>query len=154
VSDQLKDFAPTYCDYYDRSHQFHITFDALLVGHDAGVTALSWRPSLPRVLLSTSTDSSAILWSATTVGGDSDNPTQLWTNHQRFGDVGGQRLGGFVGGFWVDADQICAWTWNGGFRRWGVVSDQWQEMQAVTGHSSPVHGLDWEPAGRYLISAR
>jgi len=140
--------------HYVRIHHFHITFDALLIGHDAGVTGVAWGPSLPRVLLTTSTDSSAILWSISTLGRYSDESTQLWTIHRRFGDVGGQRLGGFVGGLWVHRDQFCAWTWNGGLRRWHFLDDQWQEMSAITGHSSPVCGIDWEPAGRYLISAR
>lgn len=134
------------------SHQFHITFDALLVGHDAGVTSVSWKPSTPQVLLSTSTDSSAILWSPTTLR-NSEQSTQLWTNHQRFGDVGGQRLGGFVSGCWLNPTQIVACAWNGGARRWGCIDGQWDELQAITGHSSAVHGIDWEPAGRYLISA-
>lgn len=136
------------------TYQFHITFDALLIGHDAGVTSVSWKPSTPRILLSTSTDSSAILWSPTTLGQGSSHSNQLWTNHQRFGDVGGQRLGGFVGGFWLNAEQIITCAWNGGSRRWGMINGQWSELQAVTGHASAVHGIDWEPFGRYLVSAR
>jgi elongator complex protein 2 len=125
-----------------------------LIGHDAGVTAVAWNPnsSYP-VLLSTSVDSSAILWSPTTVLGAQNQSTQLWTNHQRFGDVGGQRLGGFVGGRWINHDQVFTWGWNGGFRRWGK-TENWEEMQAITGHAGPVQSVDWEPEGGYLVSAR
>ncbi|CCA67278.1 related to ELP2-29 kDa subunit of elongator and elongating RNA polymerase II holoenzyme [Serendipita indica DSM 11827] len=132
----------------ERAYNFHITLDALLIGHDAGVTDVTWMPSPnSRILLSTSVDSSVILWSS------SDSTSQIWTNRYRFGDVGGQRLGGFVGGLWVDANQAVAFGWNGSFRRWNYVNDQWHEVQAVTGHSAPVHGIDWEPSGRYFISA-
>ncbi|KAG8806214.1 hypothetical protein FRC17_005125, partial [Serendipita sp. 399] len=60
---------------------------------------------------------------------------------------------GFVGALWVNEREVIAWGWNGGTRRWGFADDQWSELQAVTGHSSPVHGVNWEPFGRYLISA-
>jgi hypothetical protein len=98
----------------DTIQKYSITFDALLVGHESGVTSLSWRPGGPTatspVLLSTSTDSSLILWSPF---------DSLWVNRNRFGDIGGQRLGGFVGGLWnTNGEEILAWGWNGGWRRW------------------------------------
>src|SRR6266568_3783079 len=83
------------------SQQFSVTFDALLVGHEAGVTSLCWRVSIhpTPTLLSTSTDSSLILWSPSSVINPSnEESSSIWINRQRFGDVGGQRLGGFVGG--------------------------------------------------------
>jgi elongator complex protein 2 len=132
-----------------------VTFDSLLIGHDAGVTGVAWNldPSAP-ILLSTATDASVILWSLSTVGSSSGEKIQLWTNHHRFGDVGGQRLGGFVGGFWVKPGHLCAWGWNGGLRQWRTQTSDWQEKRSITGHSAPVHGIDWEPQGRYLASAR
>jgi elongator complex protein 2 len=138
-----------------------ITFDALLIGHDAGITSLAWVPatedgeSLDTTLLSTSTDSSVILWGQTTITAH-DKTTSLWTNHQRFGDVGGQRLGGFVGGLWgKNGSEVLAWGWSGGWRRWRHVEDgQWQEVAAITGHNAPVRGLAWSPKGEYLLSTR
>jgi elongator complex protein 2 len=156
-----------------RSQQFSVTFDALLVGHEAGITSLSWRPaptSSPHqtpTLLSTSTDSSLILWSPSIILTSSslshDGSTSIWINRQRFGDIGGQRLGGFVGGLWArDGREAMAWGWAGGWRRWRCDQDveegegrdeEWLEVGAVGGHSGPVKGLDWSPKGKYLVSA-
>ncbi len=61
----------TFSDCIPSAQMFSVTFDALLVGHDAGITSLSWRPQTTApsspTLLSTSTDSSLILWSPSTV---------------------------------------------------------------------------------------
>jgi len=140
---------------YNSSQQFSVTFDALLVGHEAGVTSLTWRQdsqSTP-TLLSTSTDSSVILWSPS-----SDSSSSIWINRERFGDVGGQRLGGFVGGLWASkGKEVLAWGWSGGWRRWtcnGSSTDEtWLEIGSITGHNGPVKGLDWSPDGKYLISS-
>jgi elongator complex protein 2 len=133
-----------------------ITFDALLVGHEAGVTSLAWIPKAASdsavSLLSTSTDSSVILWGQTSINVH-EKTTFLWTNHQRFGDVGGQRLGGFVGGIWTeDGSGVLAWGWSGGCRRWRMSGSQWREVGAITGHNAPVRGLAWSPGGEYLLS--
>ena len=137
------------------------------------MTSLAWAPSaLPgasslQTLLSSSTDSSLILWSPSQIllSASSRHTTagSIWINRQRFGDVGGQRLGGFVGGLWArtaQGDEVIAWGWNGGWRRWRSVqatggdpdAAQWREVGAISGHSGPVKDLDWSPAGDYIIS--
>lgn len=101
-----------------------------------------------------------ILWSPSDAGSSlQDKSSSIWINRQRFGDVGGQRLGGFVGGVWAQkGKQALAWGWGGGWRRWSYTSSQhtkeelWTEMGAISGHSGPVKGLDWSPNGNYLIS--
>lgn len=157
----------------ERAQQYAITFDALLIGHEAGITSLAWAPSALtstsplQTLLSSSTDSSLILWSPSQMlrsASCSDvTAGSIWVNRQRFGDVGGQRLGGFVGGLWaktVQGNDVIGWGWNGGCRRWRSVqategdlnSAQWKEVGAISGHSGPVKDLDWSPAGEYVIS--
>lgn len=150
-----------------KANQYSITFDALLIGHEAAVTCLSWSPRCTGIdntsdatptLLSTSVDSSVILWSPSTVIAASleNAPSVLWINRQRFGDVGGQRLGGFVGGLWSsNGREVLAWGWSGGWRAWNpvdTVQDVWEETGAVTGHKGPVKGLAWAPNGEYLAS--
>ena len=111
-------------------------------------------------MLSTSTDSSLILWSPSAVDATNNN-SSIWINRQRFGDVGGQRLGGFTGGLWAKSGtQVLAWGWSGGWRRWcctladDTLFETWNETGAITGHNGPVKGLDWSPDGNYLISSR
>jgi elongator complex protein 2 len=89
-----------------------------------------------------------------------DGSASIWINRQRFGDIGGQRLGGFVGGLWArEGSEAMAWGWAGGWRRWrcdkhdGREGEEWAEVGAVGGHSGAVKGLNWSPKGEYLISA-
>lgn len=142
--------------------QFTITFDALLVGHENHVTAVSWRhipksgsgSSSTPTLLSSSTDASLILWSPT------DSPTSIWVNRQRFGDVIGAKAGGFVGALWNSTGgEVLGWGWNGCWRRWRCTNDEagketWAEVPAITGHNEPVKGLAWDPNGDYIITSR
>ncbi|KAG5716522.1 putative elongator complex protein 2 [Termitomyces sp. T112] len=161
----LKRHIMTVKDDQGSSQQFSITFDALLIGHEAGVTSVAWKPpsvdSEP-ILLSTSTDSSVILWSqSTVVAPTKEGSTSIWINRQRFGDIGGQRLGGFVGGGWAQhGEEALAWGWTGSWRRWKcntsttiAHAEVWLEAGAISGHNGPVKGLDWSPTGAYLLSA-
>ncbi|KAH8830798.1 WD40-repeat-containing domain protein [Flagelloscypha sp. PMI_526] len=137
--------------------KFSVTFDALLVGHEAGITRLSWQRPLddsPPTLMSTSTDSSVILWSPSSSLHGSSEDSSIWMNRQRFGDIGGQRLGGFVGGLWGCGDRdLFAWGWSGGWRRWHSEStNSWVEKGAITGHVGPAKTLSWSPCGAYCLT--
>jgi elongator complex protein 2 len=142
----------------------------VLVGHEASINSLEWDPhslttGFPR-LLSASTDSSTIIWSLMSFEtGTSQTATSkggLWTIFQRFGDVGGQRLGGFVSGLWgANGKEVMACGWNGSFRRWRKndvqgdgMDEKWVEISGLTGHQGPVEGIAWSPESAYLLSTR
>lgn len=136
------------------SQTYSVAFDALLVGHEASVNSVSWRPSSSsssaQELLSSSTDASLIVWSAVDAGAGA-----IWSPVQRFGDVGGQRAGGFVGALWVGEREVAGWGWSGGWRRWKQnEGEAWREFNAPTGHNAPVRGIGWAPEGEYLVSTR
>lgn len=137
-----------------RSITYSLAFDALLVGHEASVNSVSWRPgpSTTIQLLSCSTDASLIIWEPTDAGAGA-----IWGTVQRFGDVGGQRAGGFVGSLWLNSDEVAGWGWNGGWRRWRRNQTEkgvWSEVNAPTGHNAAVRGLAWSPGGEYIVSTR
>ncbi|KAG8686683.1 hypothetical protein FRC09_013977, partial [Ceratobasidium sp. 395] len=136
-----------------QSQTYILSFDALLVGHEASVNSVAWRPgssTSTQQLLSSSTDASLIIWEPIDAGAGA-----IWGSVHRFGDVGGQRAGGFVGALWISPSEIAGWGWGGGWRRWRRTEGEieaWGETNAPTGHNAPVRGLAWSPGGEYIVS--
>lgn len=136
-----------------------VSLEALLIGHEGWVTNVHWSPSelypnsAPR-LLSTSADNSMIIWST-------EPTTSIWTSGQRFGEIGGRGLGLF-GGVWAVGEtnvSVVANGWNGGIHRWTteralLEEADWLPDIAPTGHALAVKGIQWDPAGEYLLSVR
>jgi elongator complex protein 2 len=84
-------------DSEDGPSRYNITLEALLMGHEAGVTNITWSPSpTDPLLLSTSSDNSIILW---TPSSNSTAKDGIWVPEQRFGATAGRGLG-FHGPMW------------------------------------------------------
>lgn len=134
----------------------------MLVGHEGPITSLAWKHGHSNeapLLLSSSLDSSIIIWSLTSVIAVNtlEKEIKIWANKHRFGDVGGQRFSGFVGALWaLDGKCILGWNWSGNWRRWlssfNDSAESWEEVAAVTGHRGPVKSVSWAPNGEYIIS--
>jgi elongator complex protein 2 len=127
---------------------YNVTLEALLIGHESGLTNVHWSPTGEQ-LLSTAADNSMILWtpSGTTTDG-------IWIPAHRFGAVGGRGLS-FYGGLWgPDGNSVFASGWTGGWERWQKSDEGWQPTTGVMGHWGSVPSIAWSPQGEYLLSQR
>nr|XP_018263626.1 elongator complex protein 2 [Kwoniella dejecticola CBS 10117]OBR85784.1 elongator complex protein 2 [Kwoniella dejecticola CBS 10117] len=142
-----------------RSLRYNITLEALLVGHESGLTNAHWSPpsktiSSSPLLLSTAADNSLIIWVPSSVSTSSDG---IWVPEHRFGAIGGRGLS-FYGALWGKGGQsVIASGWNGGLERWvkvqnGDEEEVWEVRSGVNGHYGDVQSLTWDPRGEYLIS--
>ncbi|WVQ78566.1 hypothetical protein IAT38_000652 [Cryptococcus sp. DSM 104549] len=139
----------------DRSLRYNITLEALLVGHESGLTNVHWSlptPSTPTPhLLSTASDNSLVVWTPSETG-SSDSPDGMWVPTQRFGAIGGRGLA-FYGAIWgVDGKSVLAGGWNGGWERWVEGEEGWEVVRGLSGHFGEVQSVTWDPRGEYLLS--
>ncbi|EEB09495.1 elongator complex subunit Elp2 [Schizosaccharomyces japonicus yFS275] len=130
-----------------------IVFDALLLGHEDWIMTIKWN-STGDALLSSSTDSSLIIWEA-------DKQTGIWIIAERLGDIASSHgsttatgsAGGFWGGLWKPDDSaVACWGRTGGWRIWVNESGEWVQKCSISGHAAPVKCVSWEPEGRYFLS--
>lgn len=154
---------------------FSCASEAVLLGHDAWLTALHWNsapsssdPSAlpPLQLLSASADRSLILWApeqtTAIAGGESTTAGSVWTSRQRFGEFSSQTNLGFFGALWgFRGRTVMASGWGGSWHVWRQASqdgtqldgiDIWESQVATSGHMGQVRWLVWEPQGEYLLS--
>lgn len=133
--------------------RYNITLEALLVGHEGGLTNVHWSPPSashePR-LLSTASDNSLILWAPSSSSTSKDG---IWIPDQRFGATGGRGLG-FHGALWAaDGRTVMATGWNGGVERWVEVDrGLWEPRSGLSGHFGSVESCVWDSEGDYLLS--
>lgn len=139
-----------------RSIRYDISLEALLMGHEGGLTNINWSPSTsvsPPSLLSSSSDNSLIIWSPSESASASKDG--IWVPEHRFGSIGGRGLA-FYGAIWGNqGNSVLASGWNGGWERWIKASDgkKWEAKPGVTGHFGEVRSVIWDPRGDYLLSA-
>ncbi|CAK9784057.1 WD40 repeat-like protein [Cutaneotrichosporon oleaginosum] len=129
--------------------RFNITLEALLVGHESGLTNVNWSHAESPRLLSSASDNSLVIWSPTDGEHDRDG---IWVPEHRFGAFGGRGLS-FFGAVWAPRDEaVIATGWTGGVERWVQKGDGWETSPGVSGHYGTVQSVAWEPAGDYLLS--
>lgn len=134
--------------------RFNITLEALLVGHESGLTNVHWSPvptlsSPTPLLLSTASDNSLIVWSPSSTSTSTDG---IWVPTNRFGAIGGRGLS-FYGAIWgKDGKSVMASGWNGGWEKWVESEQGWDVQRGLTGHHGDVQTVCWDPRGEYLLS--
>lgn len=130
--------------------RFDVTLEALLVGHEAGLTNVHWSPEDKPILLSTAADNSMIIWSPTPGSSSRDG---IWVPEHRFGSFGGRGLA-FFGAVWgAFANEVIATGWTGGVERWKRSDEgEWETAAGVTGHFGTVQSVAWDPKGNYVLS--
>jgi elongator complex protein 2 len=138
-------------------HDYTVTFSALLPGHDDWVFTVSFHPTDPDVLLSSSADASLIIWRPEETSG-------IWIPEVRLGEVSSLKgattaqgsSGGFWGGLWTwKGKQVLSWGKTGGWRCWNDQGDgEWIQQIAVGGSTQAVKGISWNYDGLYLLSVR
>ncbi|WVF71999.1 hypothetical protein IAT40_006810 [Kwoniella sp. CBS 6097] len=143
----------------DQSLRYNITLEALLVGHESGLTNVHWSPasptstsSSPPVLLSSASDNSLIIWTPSSASTSTDG---IWVPEHRFGAIGGRGLS-FYGAIWgKDGKSVLASGWNGGWEQWVQSEDGsggWEVKAGLNGHHGEVQSVAWDPRGEYLLS--
>ncbi|TXT13655.1 hypothetical protein VHUM_01022 [Vanrija humicola] len=136
-----------------KAHVLSVEEEALLVGHESGLTNVHWSPAAPgspAVLLSSASDNSLVIWAPTAGEHTRDG---IWVPEHRFGAFGGRGLA-FFGAVWgPGGDSVLTTGWTGGVERWVRADDGWEPLSAVTGHFGPVQSVAWDGNGDYFISA-
>ena len=157
-----------------------VTLEALLCGHEEGVTSVAWHPNpkplygIDQMLMSSSTDRTILLWSETPVDDQATNANYggIWTPLTRVGSAGGI-LGGSVGstllGFCgitvepIHGRTIVGHAYGGALHIWDVATSdatpsatnsiQWKASPCITGHFAGITDCSWEAGnGDYLLT--
>lgn len=139
-------------------HDFSITFEALLLGHDDWIYSAKWdhdaHGSLQ--LLSTSADNTLAMWEA-------DPTSGIWVTTVRLGEIsrekGATTATGSTGGFWTglwspNGESVVTLGRTGSWRRWDYnnAESRWIQNIGISGHARSVTGITWSKNGDYLLS--
>jgi WD40 repeat protein len=158
----------------DTMVQVAVTLEALLIGHEEQVTAVSWRPnSATPCLISSSMDRSVLIWmeendyTATGEMTTIEGVGNVWAPVTRVGTAGGI-LGGSVGSsllgfinvtFNTTGDEIIGHGYGGSIYFWSchrhhrgdggddidsVEMERWRAKPCITGHFRGCSDISWE----------
>lgn len=139
---------------------YSMKFDALIIGHDDWIYSLKWHPSSQEpCLMSSSADSSIMIWSPDELSG-------VWLSKTQLGDItikGASTATGAYGGMWYATwigkqnDTIVSLANTGAWKKWSLqqsgASELWQPELGISGHTKAVTDIDWSPDGSYLLSS-
>uniref|UniRef100_H2Y854 Elongator complex protein 2 n=1 Tax=Ciona savignyi TaxID=51511 RepID=H2Y854_CIOSA len=128
---------------------YSVRIEAVLAGHENWVYSVNWFKGVDNTskLLSSSIDKTVVIW-------EFDSDSGIWIDKVRVGEVGGNTLGFYGAQCNNNGDQIVAHSFSGALHSWALrESGNWTPQVVITGHSSPVLDISWEPgSGRYLLS--
>lgn len=137
--------------------KFSITFEALLFGNEDWIYTTAWNPNPDRLqLLSASADNTVTIW-------EQDPASGVWMSVERMGEISVQKgsttATGSAGGFWIglwspDGKRVVSLGRTGSWRVWhhDADADIWVQTFGISGHVRSANGVQWEPAGGYLLS--
>lgn len=143
--------------FHSSKYRGKVFIDSVLMGHDDWIGDLIWKDGDDLILMSSSADSSIMIWKP-------DSESGVWYPDIRLGGVsikGASTATGASGGFFT-----CAWVVQNGievvltngktgsFRCW-VRKDgdeEYEQVYSITGSSLGITDLSWDPKGSYLLS--
>ncbi|EMR10436.1 hypothetical protein PNEG_01152 [Pneumocystis murina B123] len=139
----------------DKMHEYSISFDALLMGHDDWIFTCLWHPYGELKLLTASADTSLIIWHP-------DHHSGIWISSCRVGEIASLKgvtsaaggFGGFCGALWgPNGKSIACWCKSGGWKIFSNIEDNWIQKLSITGHTKPVKSISWSPCGEFFVSS-
>jgi len=141
---------------YPDGKQFSVQLESVLCGHDDKVFSVSWNIAQTGQLslLSASLDKTMIVWREEVQEENlEEGDSQVWVEHTRVGEVGGNTLG-LLGAAWGPNSDILGYSFSGALHAWVPTVDNggWSPAPVVSGHQGPVVDLSWEIGGAYLLT--
>lgn len=136
-------------------YRIKTSLESLLIGHEDWVMSVAWHPDPSKmVLMTASMDRSLMLWSPTGVPSTKEEAgSELWMSSASLGEAAAVCLGYYGASFSPGGDVVLANSHGGALHVWRRSSEgPWLPMTGNSGHTMRATGLQWDTAGRYLMS--
>lgn len=136
-------------------YRIKTSLESLLIGHEDWVMSVAWHPDPSKmVLMTASMDRSLMLWSPTGVPSTREEAgSELWMATSSLGEAAAVCLGYYGASFSPDGNIILANSHGGALHVWRSAEDgAWQPITGNSGHTMEVTCLQWDTAGRWLMS--